>query len=213
MCMLSLLVVQYVIIFLDSNKISFWICLCHFIQILVNVLFGIIYGKTGTEELGIYTFDTLKCWYFWLALLCSCHMTLILVYIEKYVLYLFSDDLINNIRNGNYQNDLLRKKLIKKIEQMNKYQRNLEKFKEILENYNTFECKNFRDRKMKEVVTAYLKSNENINTQISDGNQPKTKNQGVSLNMKDAGQEVRNNNNDINIIPNSVSVYSFNNKA
>ena len=42
MCLLTVLIVQYVILFIDTNKYYIWVYLCHGAQILVNLLF--LYG-------------------------------------------------------------------------------------------------------------------------------------------------------------------------
>lgn len=155
MCLLTVLIVQYVILFIDTNKYYIWVYLCHGAQILVNLLFGIIYGLCGDNELGAYTFDVLSNWTFWLTLICCIHMCLIPVYFSRYFDFLFSDTLINNLRNKRMQNDFAKKMYIKKIEHMVKCTRSLAKFKKIYNALDEFKADNFADRKMREIVQLY----------------------------------------------------------
>ena len=198
--MFTLLVVQYVILFLDTNKFYIWVYLAHGAQILVNVLFGVCYGLGESDELGAYTFDVLSNWNFWLSLICCIHMCLIPVYISKYCEYLFGDNIINNIRNNKYEVDLNRKKLVKKINQMMKCTRSITKFKKVYKKDKDIQDENFADRKMKELVELYRKNknikvsrnkNPNINTSFTNNgntiqiNSPKVKIEMINTNNKE----------------------------
>lgn len=153
--MLTVLIVQYVILFIDTNKYYIWVYLCHAAQILLNILFGVIYGLSGDDELGLYTFDTLSDWNFWLILICCIHLCLIPIYFSRYFDFLFSDTIINNLRNHRTQNDFAKKMYIKKIEHMTKCTRSLAKFKKIYNALDEYKADNFADRKMREIVQLY----------------------------------------------------------
>lgn len=219
--MLTLLVVQYVILFLDTNKYYIWVYLAHGAQILVNVLFGIIYGLGESDELGAYTFDVLSNWNFWLSLICCIHMCLIPVYISKYAAYLFGDNIINNIRNGNYEHDLKRKKYVKKINQMMKCTRSVAKFKKIYHNQeiNQNQDDNFAERKMKEMVEMYKKDKKiNPPTQIKSKSDKTPTNEGYIIKVEPVikVEEERNqfiNKNDNNNGTNNINDPVFTNKV
>ena len=155
MSMLSVLIVQYVILFIDTNKYYIWVYLFHAAQIILNILFGVIYGLSGDDELGVYTFDTLSDWTFWLILICCIHLCLIPIYFSRYFDFLFSDTIINNLRNQRTQNDFATKMYIKKIEHMTKCTRSLAKFKKIYKALDEYNADNFADRKMREIVQLY----------------------------------------------------------
>ena len=220
--MLTLLVVQYVILFLDTNKYYIWVYLAHGAQILVNVLFGIIYGLGESDELGAYTFDVLSNWNFWLSLICCIHMCLIPVYISKYAAYLFGDNIINNIRNGNYEHDLKRKKYVKKINQMMKCTRSVAKFKKIYHNQETNQNQddNFAEKKMKEMVEMY-KKNKKANpppAQMKSKSDRMTKDKYIIQvssvkNVNDENNHFVNNNDNNNDITNNINDPVFTNKV
>ena len=68
---------------------------------------------------------------------------------------MFSDTIINNLRNQRTQNDFAKKMYIKKIEHMTKCTRSLAKFKKIYKALDEYNADNFADRKMREIVQLY----------------------------------------------------------
>lgn len=172
MCLLTVLIIQYAILFIDTHKYTIWVLLAHFAQILINLLFGIFYGLGNTDELGAYTFDCLSNVHFWLILFCSCHICLVPVYLSKYFNLLFSDTIINNLRNKQTQTHFAKKMYIKKIEHMTKCTRSLAKFKKIYNALDQFNGDNFADRKMKEIVQMYKTAKEETTRLHQQGHKP-----------------------------------------
>lgn len=154
--MLVVLIVQFIILFIDTLKWSLWVFLCHLLQIVVNILFGIFYGLGNNDELSAYTFDSLGNLEFWLILICGTIICLIPVYFSRFFDYLFSDTIINNIRNQKSNKEFVKKAYIQKIQYINKYTRNFAKFKRIYSDIDKYKADNFADRKMKEIVQMYL---------------------------------------------------------
>jgi hypothetical protein len=125
------------------------------VQVVTIIIFVFIYASTGTENLGIYTYDIIAGIQFWFILLISTSMCLIPVIISRKVYLLFSINIINNIRNRKFEDDYLRKTYIKKLENMTKCTRSLAKFKKIYKADNDFLANNYADKKMKDLVELY----------------------------------------------------------
>ena len=149
-------------------------------------------------------------------------MCLIPVYISKYATYLFGDNIINNIRNGNYEHDLKRKKYVKKINQMMKCTRSVAKFKKIYHNQQTNQNQddNFAEKKMKEMVEMYKK-----NKKANPPAQMKSKSDRMTMkdkyiiqvasvkNVNDENNHFVNNNDNNNDITNKINDPVFTNKV
>jgi hypothetical protein len=82
-------------------------------------------------------------------------MSILPVLVMRRIKIHFFDNIINNIRNRNFENDYEKKTTIRKIEEMNKYKRFLSKFKKVLQMGEDFEPDNLADKKIKDWVHAY----------------------------------------------------------
>jgi len=153
----------------------------------VNIVFFIIYASLGSDELGLYTYDVIANFKFWFSSFLILFIALIPVIISHKIECFLSQNIVNNLRNRNFEDDYTRKICIKKIEQMHKCSRSLAKFRRIyaansknnnnnINNNNDVNNQNLADKKMKEIVDQYkntkklnkiqnnvLQSNENLN--------------------------------------------------
>jgi len=83
------------------------------------------------------------------------------VIISRKIEFFLSQNIVNNLRNRNFEDDYTRKICVKKIEQMHKCSRSLAKFRKIYnanKNNKTMNIQNLADKKMKEIVDQYKKS-------------------------------------------------------
>lgn len=81
--------------------------------------------------------------------------------ISRKIEFFLSQNIVNNLRNRNFEDDYTRKICVKKIEQMHKCSRSLAKFRKIYnanKNNKTMNIQNLADKKMKEIVDQYKKS-------------------------------------------------------
>lgn len=76
---------------------------------------------------------------------------------------LFSDDIINNLRQKKFDQDYAKLYYTKKIEQINRYTRSIAKFKKILKSDNNYEPQNFADKKLKDFVDNFRQTKTKIN--------------------------------------------------
>ena len=169
--MVTLFFVQYLTVFLDTNKVYPLVIAAHAVQIIINIIIGLVRAFSKSDELGAYNWDVCSSWILYLMLGCVIYMCMIPVYVSKYANYLFSDSVINNIRYGRECKEFKRRMLVKKINQIRKCKKCLDKFKCYLNdntNNNGIEgCDedNYCNKKLKEVVEVYkeMKRNENVN--------------------------------------------------
>jgi hypothetical protein len=82
---------------------------------------------------------------------------------------LFSDNIINNLRNRRYENNYVKKTYIKKIEEMNKYKRSLAKFKKIYRLHDDYEPDNLNDKKIKDIVSTFKQRTKTTNKSLRLG--------------------------------------------
>ncbi len=130
----------------------------HTVQITVNIIFFNIYACYGSDELGLYTYDIISNFKFWFSFFLILVIALIPVIISKKVEFFLSHNIVDNLRNRNFEDDYTRKICIKKIEQVHKCSRSLAKFRKIYKankNNNTLNIQNLADKKMKEIVDQY----------------------------------------------------------
>ena len=156
---LTVLIVQYFIIFQDTSCYTPPVVIAHSIQILVNTILFVTYASLGSDQLGAYTFDIVSNAKFWFVLVITLAIDLLFVIISRKIDFLLSDTIINNLRNRNYEDDYTKKIYMKKLEHMSKWTRYLARFKKIYRN-NNYEADTYADRKMKELVEKYRKNNK-----------------------------------------------------
>lgn len=118
-------------------------------------MFFALYGALGTDQLGAFTFDIVSNLQFWFTLIITIIIALVPVIISKKVDNLFLNNIINNLRNGNYEEDCLKKIYTKKIEHMSRCTRSIFKFKKFLHQKKEYEPDNYVDKKMKDFVEMY----------------------------------------------------------
>jgi len=173
--------VQYYIIFEDTYLYYGPVIIAHFVQIFVDIIFFVIYPLFGNDQLGAYTFDIVGNLQFWFTLVITCAIALTPVIISRKVDNLFLNTIINNLRNGNIEDDSLKKIYTKKIEHMSRCTRSVFKFKKFLNEKREFEPDNYVDKKMMEFVELY-KSNKKSEKNLLD---PKFGNRAVRANSLD----------------------------
>jgi hypothetical protein len=166
---MTVLIVQYFIIFQDTNKYFFPVIMFHSIQILINIILFVTYASFGSDQLGAYTFDIVSNIKFWFVLVITLAIDLLFVIISRKIDNLLSDTIINNLRNSKYEHDYTKKLYIKKIEHMSKWTRYVARFKKIYNN-NNYEADTYADRKMKELVEKYRKNNKKAKNNSPDKN-------------------------------------------
>jgi hypothetical protein len=155
---LTVLIVQYYIIFQDTFLYSTPVIIAHSVQITFNIFFFVVYGFLGNDQLGAYTFDIVSNVKFWFTLIITLAIDLLFVIISRKIDILLSDNIINNLRNRKYEDDYLKKLYIKKLEHMAKCTRSIAKFKKIYKQIDQYQAENYADRKMKEFVEMYRKN-------------------------------------------------------
>lgn len=150
--------------------------IAHGVQIIVLIVFFNIYACFGSDELGLYTYDVISNIKFWFTFLVILVIALIPVIISRKVEFFLTQNIINNLRNRNFEDDYTRKICIKKIEQMHKCSRSLAKFRKIYKakkKNSHFSVKNLADKKMKDYVDQYenAKKMNKINKNINNSNE------------------------------------------
>jgi hypothetical protein len=105
-------------------------------------------------ELSGITRDILSNFLFWLVVLITCAICILLFQILRVGEVLFSGSIINNLRKNRYYHEYEKKFYLKKLEQMNRCRRTLVKFKRLYKQ-NDFEIENNADKRMKEMVDMY----------------------------------------------------------
>ena len=129
---LTVLIVQYYIIFEDTFLYFFPVILSHSVQIVHNIIFLVVYAAFGKDQLGAYSYDIVSNIQFWFTLIITTSIALIPVILSRRVDNLFLNNIINNLRNGNFEEDCLKKIYTKKIEHMTRCTRSIIKFKKFI---------------------------------------------------------------------------------
>lgn len=155
---LTVLFVQYYIIFQDTFLYSKPVIIAHTAQLSFNLFFFLVYGFLGNDQLGAYTFDIVDNVKFWFTLIITLAIDLLCVIISRKIDIILSDNIINNLRNRKYEDDYLKKLYIKKLEHMAKCTRSIAKFKKIYKQIDQYQAENYADRKMKDFVEMYRKN-------------------------------------------------------
>jgi len=182
----TVLIVQYYIVFEDTFLYFFPVIISHSVQIIHNIIFFVIYAAFGKDQLGAYSYDIVSNIQFWFTLIITTSIALIPVILSRKVDNLFLNNIINNLRNGNFEEDCLKKIYTKKIEHMTRCTRSIIKFKKFLNDQRNYEPDNYVDKKMKDFVELY-KNNRKSNVD-------KNHNQNLEVKMTEqlAETEIKN---------------------
>ncbi len=100
------------------------------------------------------TFDILSSLLFWFTLFLTCAVCYYPFLIVRRCDLHFSDNIINNIRQRNYEYNFIKKILANKLESLTKNIRHIVKFKKILQGED-LEYDNYANKKVKELVDLF----------------------------------------------------------
>jgi hypothetical protein len=163
-----------------------------------NIIFFALYSAFGTDQLGAFTFELISNLQFWFTLLITISIALVPIIISRKVDNLFLYNIINNLRNGNYEEDCLKKIYTKKIEHMSRCTRSIFKFKRFLHENGEYEPDNFKEydqfniryirAKSVDVKSNFFKTLQSINFKIRNNKRKlslKDKDKEKDINMSD----------------------------
>lgn len=133
------------------------------IHMLLNTVIYIIYDTIGTGYMmsGI-TLNIVKNLRFWLTLISTCIIALTPFFILRILQSRLGSKTINSVQRKDFYKRLQLKKYYKFIEEINRYERSINKFRRLLKK-GDFEPENLGDKKMKDLVENYKKSKRQIN--------------------------------------------------
>lgn len=166
-CFLSVLVIHFFIMYIDTLYYNWFIFTLYGLQILVDLAFFIIYqacdygyGLSGD------TYETLNNWTFWLCFLLSVGMCSIVFFFYRRAMFFFGGAIVDLIKLKKYEHLYVEKFYKRKIEKMTKAKRSLAKFKRIYlesgqkqnndsKNNLNKEYDNLADQQMKKIVDEF----------------------------------------------------------
>jgi hypothetical protein len=145
-------------VFSDTLFYDYFILLFYSIQIIIDVLFFIIYNaiKLDVDINGdLYVF--LGNGTFWLSVILSCSIIIIPFFILRRAEFFFGGFIVDMIKQNKFEPYYIQKFYQKKIEQMTRVMRSLTKFRKIYRNENNIDVAhdNFADQQMRKVVDEY----------------------------------------------------------
>jgi magnesium-transporting ATPase (P-type) len=158
---ISVVVIQYWIIIEDSFLITPYILGVHGLQIILYIVFVFVQNIRDAGQVSGIFFDIVGNIQFWLTMIITCYVTLIIFIVSRRLEVLFSDTIINNIRHNNYSDNYERKEFKDKLTEVQKYSRSLAKFKKIMKKDEEYEPQNLAEKKIKSMVDTF-KSSTNI---------------------------------------------------
>lgn len=133
----------------------------------------IIHELRNAGEISGITGDICGNLNFWLTILITSVLAIFPFFIVRRHEYLFSQTIINNLRQNKYEIEYAKKKYVNKIAQLTKYTRYLAKFKKLMkQDPNKVELDNYVDKRMMDIVEMYksTKKNEKQKKQEDDKN-------------------------------------------
>ena len=154
----TIIFIHFYMVFSDTLFYDYFILLFYSIQIIIDVLFFIIYNsiKLDVDINGdLYVF--LGNGTFWLSVILSCSIILIPFFILRRAEFFFGGFIVDMIKQNKFEPYYIQKFYQKKIEQMTRVMRSLTKFRKIYRNENNIDVAhdNFADQQMRKVVDEY----------------------------------------------------------
>ena len=152
---LSIVVIHYFIMIIDTFCYNIGIILFYFIQLLISFAFLFFVEVHEESELHKTLKFMLTNWNSWLTGLITCSICLVLFYILRRGEYFFGGFILNKIKQKQF--DIFIEKFYqKKVEQMTRVLRNVAKFKRIYYNeQENIQEDNLNDQKMKKIVEEF----------------------------------------------------------
>ena len=152
---LSIIVIHYFIMLIDTFCYNTGIIIFYFIQLAISFAFLLFVELHEESELHKTLKFMLKNWNSWLTGLITCSICLILFYILRRGEYFFGGFILNKIKQKQF--DIFIEKFYqKKVEQMTRVMRNVAKFKRIYYNeQENVQEDNLNDQKMKKIVEEF----------------------------------------------------------
>ena len=166
-CYLSILVIHFFIMYIDTLYYNWFIYALYGLQILVDLAFFIIYqacdygyGLSGD------TYEALNNWTFWLCLFLSAGMCSLVFFLYRRAMFFFGGAIVDLVKLKKYEHLYVEKFYKRKIEKMTKAKRSLAKFKRIYlesgqkqnndcKNNVNKEYDNLADQQMKKIVDEF----------------------------------------------------------
>ena len=154
----TIIFIHFYMVFSDTLFYDYFILLFYSIQIIIDVLYFIIYNsiKLDVDINGdLYVF--LGNGTFWLSVILSCSIILIPFFILRRAEFFFGGFIVDMIKQNKFEPYYIQKFYQKKIEQMTRVMRSLTKFRKIYRNENNIDVAhdNFADQQMRKVVDEY----------------------------------------------------------
>ena len=153
LCIIS---IHYFIIIIDTNCYNRGIIFFYCLQLVVTILFLIIFENSKSEDIYGNLRFLIKNWCSWLTFIITCWICLLLFYILRRGEYFFGGFIINKIKQKQFE-IFIEKFYQKKVEQMTRVVRNVAKFKRIYynEKNDNQEEDNLNNQKMKIYVEEF----------------------------------------------------------
>jgi hypothetical protein len=117
----------------------------------------VLHESRNSGEISGITGDVVSNILFWLVVIMTSASCLLFFTIARHLEALFSENIINNIRQNRYRHEYEKKIYKRKLEQMSRCKRTLAKFKRLYKQKGENEEVdiNYADKKMKEIVEMY----------------------------------------------------------
>lgn len=125
------------------------------IQIVVYFIFFFLENATNSGDISGILFDIIANFQFWLAVIFTIYVSIIPFLIARRIEIHFSDTLVNNLRNRNFENHYDKKKYMKKLNEMQKFLRTFAKIRKISMLDDNYEPDNLADKKIKDFLDTY----------------------------------------------------------
>ena len=125
------------------------------IQIVVYFIFFFLHNATNSGDISGILFDIIANFRFWLAVILTIYISIIPFLIARRVEIHFSDTLLNNLRNRNFENHYDKKKYKKQLNEMQKFLRTFAKIRKISMLDDNYEPDNLADKKIKDFLDTY----------------------------------------------------------
>ena len=121
-------------------------------QFTISIIFFTAYNHADGLQLGGILYDVILTPQIWLTIIVTTYFCVIPYIVMRRWEILFSNNIINNLRHKKYEEDLEKKKYLKKMEEIGRFTRFITKFRSMFTKTNEFEPDNLTDKKFKNMV-------------------------------------------------------------